>query len=318
MRHIGLFLAVVVVCGVAGAATIQDGLFVIDYPEGREDLARQTLSTLQKARQEFAIKLPAGDAPIHVLICGSLDDFGARTRRSYSQVEGVADSEQGSMVLKAPELRRKEFDYLGTVRHELVHVLLGRNTARENLPRWLNEGIAMVVGKDYRYESMFRVARAYLQGRLIDYRSLNFAFVAPHTDLEFGDAYAQSLSMTRFLIEQMGEAAFWEMVHSLKTDHFAHALESRTGLTPSAFYAKWKGTLWKVALVASLVSGFSVFQLMAFLLIAAYWRKHRRKLRVLRQWEEEEAEEQGGIFLASNLEDTEPPYPWEQTDEDER
>jgi len=300
--------------GFADAATFREGLFTIDYPAGDETLAHHTSAVLQAAQREFARRLPAGEQPVNIVICGSLAEFRARARRAQIPVEGVADPQKGWIVVKAPPIRQEALDYDGTVRHELVHVLLARNTDPAFLPRWLDEGIAMTVGKDFRYESMFRVARMYLQGRLIAYPSLNFAFVAPYTDLEFGDAYAQSLSMTRYLIDRMGEEPFWELVYALKKKDFPEALRTRTGLTPLSFYEQWRRSLWKVALISSLVSGFSIFQLMAGLVILAYWRKYRRGQQVLRQWEEEE--EDSTLFLGK-VEDAEPPYSWEDADEDE-
>jgi len=317
MRFWGILLALVA-SGTACAATLRGGLFEIEYADGEESLARKSLAVLQEAQREFAHRLPAGGEPVRVVICSTMGTFRIHARRlGRLPVEGIAQSEKGLIVVKAPGLRREALDYSGTLRHELVHVLLARNTDRAVLPLWLNEGIAMTVGKDFRWESMFRVARMYLYGRIIPYRELNFAFVAPHTGLEFGDAYAQSLSMTRFLIDRVGEATFWEMVYALNTMSFAEALQTKAGLSPGAFYREWRKSLWKVALVSSLVSGFSVFQLMAVLVIVAYWRKRRRGQQILRRWEEEEAEEGDVLLFPWELEDREPPYHWKESDEED-
>ena len=40
---------------------------------------------------------------------------------------------------------------------------------------------------------------------LVEYRHLDFAFLAPGDEMEFGDAYAQALSMTRYLRNRIGE-----------------------------------------------------------------------------------------------------------------
>lgn len=315
--RLGLALIVVLISCTVPAATITGGPFTVEYARGEEALAQRTLVVLEAALAEFAGRLPSGDAPIHVVVCATMQGFRRHAGRMGTRpVEGIARSAEGVIVVKAPGLRREAFDYEGTLRHELVHVLVARNANMAAVPRWLNEGIAMTVGKDFRWESMFRVARMYLQGRLIAYPELDFAFVAPETDLQFGDAYAQALSMTRFLRDRIGEETFWELVYAMRTEPFGAALRAKAGLTPLELYEEWRRTLWKVALISSLVSGFSVFQLMAVLVIVAYWRKRRRGKRLLMQWEKEEAEEDA-IMFPWQLEGTEPPYPWEESDEEE-
>jgi hypothetical protein len=68
---------------------------------------------------------------------------------------------------------------------------------------------------------------------------------------------------------------------------FGDAMRKHAGFGPANFYDDWVGSLWAVALVFWLVSGFSVFQLMAFMTIAAWWRKRRQGRRILERWDEE-------------------------------
>ncbi|MBX7255517.1 MAG: hypothetical protein K1Y02_04060 [Candidatus Hydrogenedentes bacterium] len=280
----------------AHALTLTDQNFVVHYNEPEEALAKRTLDVLVTASKEFESSLPAGPEPITVVVCGTIQEF-AQLARGYTMpnVLGLAFPERGLILLKSPELVREPADYRGTVRHELVHVLLARNVNMDNVPRWLNEGIAMVLSGEFRYESTARVAQMYLSGKTIDYRNLEYVFLAPGRELEFGDAYAQSLSMTRFLLRKLGEEEFWRMVHSLKTEPLSTALRTRLNMNEIEFYDAWVRSLWKFALVFSLVSGFSVFQLMALLTFAAYIRKRRRGQRLLREWETEEAEMYGDV-----------------------
>jgi hypothetical protein len=58
------------------------------------------------------------------------------------------------------------------------------------------------------------------------------------------------------------------LVRALKTTDFDEALPALTGLTPGVLYKSWRDSLWKVAVITSIVSGFSAFQLMAISLEA--------------------------------------------------
>lgn len=291
MRWLAAALAVfaVVVRSSADADIIESPPFRVAFPDEWRNLAHESLSILEESLHTYADRLPAGDAPILIFICGTHGEF-ARYAGSLSQlsVTGVALPDSGVIAVKTPDIAGGGSDYTGTLRHELIHVLLARNSGSGNLPRWLNEGIAMMVSGEHRIGSSVHVGQMYVQGRLIPYKELFFVFLEPGKELEFGDAYAQALSMTRYLHDQLGEDVFWRVVYATRSGTFGEALRAEAGISPTEFYDAWVRSLWRVALVFSLVSGFSVFQLMAILTIVAYLRKRRAGQRTLRAWEEEE------------------------------
>ena len=323
-RHAArLALACVLVCLASAASPggtneLSRGVLHVIYSAGDEALAAETLATLDKAIQEFDPRLPVGQDPIHVTICATQDAF-RRIAGEYgmARVGGIAKSPQGIIIVKAPYLA-PDGDFAGTLRHELIHVLLARNTDEANMPRWFDEGVAMVLSKELRWESGLRIARMYAMRRLIPYGELNFAFAPIGDETIFGDAYAQALSMTRYISKCTGPDRFWELVLSMKTIPFEDALRKYADLTPGTLYERWRRTLWKWAILTSVVSGFSIFQIGALLVILAYTRKHHHGRQVIRQWEEEENEPE--VFSWDKLE--EGPYPWEEEyiddDEDRR
>jgi hypothetical protein len=77
-------------------------------------------------------------------------------------------------------------------------------------------------------------------------------------------------------------------------------------VSPTDFYDDWVGSLWMVALVFSLVSGFTAFQLMAILTIVAYLRKRRKGQATLREWEDEEDGDTGWDDAETEL------TPWDE------
>lgn len=295
------------------AAELGRGPFRIHFEEGGEVLAQQSLAILEEGLDRFDLRLPPGPRPIDLHICQTFPEF-ERLGRSpgLARIEGFARAGEGLIVIKAPHLLGPQGNYAAILRHELIHVLLARNTDSDHLPRWLNEGIAMVLSGEYRWSSMFRLARMYAGGSIIDYHQLPFAFSSPGNEIVFGDAYAQSLSMTKHLKKRVGEDAFWAIVLELDTEPYPQALRRWTGLTPHALFDDWRDSLWMVALVSYSVSGVAAFQLMAILLVFAYLRKRRKGKRLVAAWEEDEEEDE--ILLPWQLEDRDPPYPWEEED----
>lgn len=282
-RRCCLALCALAAAWAADGAVIERGGVRIEYPAGAGTLAEQALATIERARDDFKDRLPNAPARIDVIVCGTVEEFaryaGPLSARS---VLGIAKPDRDLIVLKSPALVPPGTDFTGTVRHELVHILLEHNANTDNLPRWLNEGIAMRLSEEDRWQTRSQIASMYLNGRVLSYRDLDASFLDPGSEFEFGDAYAQALSMTEYLRDRLGDDRFWALVRSLDARTFGSAIEAELGVVPYDFWATWKSSLGWAAAVYSIVSGITLFQIMAVLTLAAYWRKRRRGQRLTR------------------------------------
>lgn len=297
-----------------GFDRLDAGVFRIYHRGADRAEAEHAASVLEAAVIELDGRLPTGDEPITLLLCSRAADFAA-VAGSYALVNigGIARSDESFMAVKTPALMPPPYHFDGVLRHELVHILLARNVNVDRLPRWLNEGLAMTLAREFRFASKWHVAQMYMRNAIIPYRALDM-HLRTGPELAFGDAYAQSLSMTRYLQRELGDEPFWALIHSLDERRFGEALEAELGLTPFAFWQAWRGTLWTAALVSSIVSGFSVFQLAVVLSLWVYWRKKRQQRAILDAWDAEEAEPP--VFTVWDLEDQDGPYPWEDDDDE--
>jgi hypothetical protein len=276
----------------AAPGRLEDGILSVEYWPGDEPLARESLAILREALSDFAGTLPSGDHPIEVTICRTLEQFQQRAGQySRAWVGGISRASGGQIVVKAPYLLGQPVDYEGLLRHELLHVLLARNTNEAYLPRWLNEGIVMVLSKENRWGSMARLARMYASRRLIPYHNLDFAFLPLGDEVLSSDAYAQALGMTRFLIRRLGEKRFWDLIRAMRDEPFEAALLRATGLKPGEFYNAWRDSMWVPAVIVAAGSVFTAFDIMILLVFVAWFRKRRRNLATLEQWKDEEATE---------------------------
>lgn len=275
------------------ADTLTGGPFIIDYHADDRKTAEESLADLLAARDEFAERLPLGDEPVRVRIAHNMNEFiGLSGIYAHVGVSGVARPDQSSIVLKSPRLRSISDDYRGTVRHELIHVLLHRNTDTERLPRWLNEGICMMLANEIRWESTIDVTRMHLTGQIIPLESLDRAFLAQGGDRQFGDAYAQALTMTRTLHDMLGDDAFWAVILGLKQQAFPEALITHGKITVDEFWREFDHGLWGISLVTTLRTG-SFWGVIAFLCLLAGLSRWWRNRRIMRGWEEEEATDSG-------------------------
>ncbi len=278
----------------AHAAVLEQGLFEIEHHPDDAEIAARSAEILEAALAELEAYLPAGADPIRVIISYTMDEFMVYARQFGNvSVSGVARSREGLIILKGPRLRIPGEDYRGTLRHELVHVLLFRNTTEAFLPSWLNEGLSMSLANEHRWGAPARVARMVLSRRLIKYSELNRVFSAPGNDTEFGDAYAQALSMTRYLRDTLGDAAFWAVVLGTREYPFAESLARFGNMSPREFWEGYQRSLWLVAVMSLLASG-SLFGPASIILIIAYFRKQAQNKKIVEGWDEEEAQAAGG------------------------
>ncbi len=314
---LGSCLVLLLLVSAAAGETLQRGVFLIHFDPADRELAEQSLEVLEAALPALARRLPPGPVPINVYLCATHREF-ARFAGSLARVNvgGIANPSRGLIAVKTPRLKPSGLDYEGTLRHELVHVLLERNVEIANLPRWLNEGIAMTLSREFRWGSAFIVGEMYLRGRILSYQDLGLVLDNAGREMEFSDAYAQSLSMTRFLVKYLGDDDFWRVIAALKTVPFGRALREQTDLDVHAFMNAWRNSLWRVALVSSVVSGFGVFQMAALLTVLAYIRKRRQGQRIVKAWQEDE-EEGGPVPHVWDQAERESQYPWEDKEEEE-
>jgi len=300
------------------AAVLSADLIQIEYQEGDEAIAQRSRDVLQQALSEFGKYLPHDNQPIRVIIAKTAPEFLKYARRYKSvNVSGGAQSEKSLIAVKAPYLLSPEADYTGALRHELVHILLHRNTDPDNLPRWLNEGIAMSLANEYRWARPLHVARMDKSNRNIEYRYLDYAFQVPGDEMEFNDAYAQALSMTRFMRDRLGDETFWAVVRGTREMSFGDSLRHYTGRSPRDLWEAYRRSLWKVALLGVLVSG-SFFAPAAILVVLVYFKKQRRNRAILDRWAAEEAADlPDGVEVFSWDKVTEDPDAWKQAPEEE-
>ncbi len=319
-----LLVMAVLLCRVCAAgadtekARLQRGLFTIDYPTSQQGAAERTLDILEEAVLEFTPMLPIGEQPVYVVLVDAPEEFDRyAVHFAGLEVSGLAQPGNGLIIVKAPRLRMPDSDYPGTLRHELVHLLLYRNVNERNLPQWLNEGLAMSLANEFYWQGMFTVARMFLQNRIIPLQRLDESFYSPSGQMEFNDAYAQSLSMTRYLRNLLGENVFWRVVLALRDTPFPQALHDIGGLSMDDLWAGYRRALWKYAIFATMASGF-FFQPAAILLIIAYLRYRRKSRRIYQRWAAEEAEQKatgGAVFRWEDV--VEDPDAWQRDPNDD-
>jgi len=155
---------------------------------------------------------------------------------------GVSYSELGVILIGVPENRLAWGKR--AVAHELSHVVIYQATYNPfgDIPRWLNEGLAMYAEGPLEQEYSSALQRAAAQGKLISLKSLASNFPADPAQATL--SYAQSYSVVKYLIDAYGRDKMAALLATFKEGStYDGALRKVYGLNTEELDAAWQASL---------------------------------------------------------------------------
>jgi hypothetical protein len=174
--------------------------------------------------------------------------------------------------------------------HEVAHVLIHRASGGRSVPRWFDEGLAMLAARSWRLRDETELALGLLSGPRVPLWKLDDLFLGDRRQVERG--YALSGTLVQDLLERYGPAVPRIVLARLaREDTFDEALRGATGATlvdiGETFYAR-QATLkrWIPILTSTAALWFAI----SLLAIVAAVRKRRRRVEL----EDEVAEGETG------------------------
>jgi hypothetical protein len=288
---------------VSGAA---DPLFSVEGAPS-ERLAEFVLQAADAALARLRARWPAPLPPVSTPLIwfDSMEALEAAAGRRVDGVLALADTARDRVLLNGPQLRQAGAGNLSrTLQHELVHLHFARAGVTQ-LPRWLEEGLAMRLAGERRWSDEWLLSAERLFGRVSDAEALWSHW--PDSPAFEQRAYRQAASLTEFFIQETfasgGERRLLRLI-----------LDPRDGpdfidrlwrpAYRGALYRRWlgQGGRWG-AMLSFVTSPTTLFGVVCVgLLIAAYVVKRRRVRAIAAGWAD-----QGPFFSQS---------PEEEDDED--
>lgn len=205
---------------------------------------------------------------------------------------GVAYPEIGLVLLTVkPVHPNSEHDLNEVFRHELAHVALEDAVGGRPIPRWFNEGFAVLASGETSYVRLQTLWTATVSDNLLTLQQMERTF--PADESQAGIAYAQAADVVRFLVRREEQHRFRGLVSRLRDgETMDSALLNSYGEDAAALESEWREevakryTFWPV-----LFSGTVIWAGTMGLFVMG-WRKKRRKAKqTLARWEREEAAE---------------------------
>jgi len=263
---------------------------LVEFDSADRDSAELVRSAIDTCWDKVAESVGANaeSPPVRVRVAASLDEFrNFAGEHDKTWIVGLASGSGSLIVLKPPRLVRDPLkSFRQTVRHELTHIMLSRASNLQNMPRWLNEGVAMRVSGEMARKSEWIISRAVLRGAVIPLDELDERFPAAHERASL--AYAESLKAVNYIVEQYGDEALLELIRSLRDEDFDTALAATIGLDIHTLSERWVKSVRKSPYVVTLIAGSFSLWLMTVLAIVAFLRKGQLARRKQWEWEMEE------------------------------
>ncbi len=184
---------------------------------------------------------------------------------------------RAEIYLRAPRVRAGTARPLEQVLdHEITHVLVGQRFHGAQVPRWLHEGLAQVVAKEYSAETTSAISRGMLGDNLLSLDDLVAGF--PHDPLRAHLAYAQSADLVAFIRNTYGEESLRVLVRELAGGRPVRAaFREATGEGLDEVDQAWRSRLESSKLwFPSLVGDGAWWGLGGVLLLLGYLRVRRR------------------------------------------
>jgi hypothetical protein len=210
-------------------------------PEACEALRRQLQQTwLGTAGAEWS---PRCDVVLHPTVAGYVRELGPASRQS----SGCAsiDIQKGKVLKRRIDLRADADDWMiSALPHELTHVVLAERFATKQIPRWADEGMA-ILSEPVGRQGVRRSAMERALDKAPRYTAADLIALADYPAGAQRDAfYGQSASLVAFLIERESPERFLEFVELGQKQGFERALSEVYALrTLADLDSRWRPQL---------------------------------------------------------------------------
>jgi len=243
-----------------------------------EALAEQTPLRVRDIDRTAGLPIPAH---IDVVLAPTFEIFAAAqpgTPPVWAAGTAYASRAEVYLRTRMPRTGQDPIDQVYV--HELVHVLLGRSFRSGQPPRWLNEGLARLLAREFRPAEQMELTRAALAGGLLSLESLTEGW--PRASRRASLAYAQSVDFTAYLSD-LGDDVLPRLIAELAAgEPLEETIEELTGSNLADLEGAWSRRIsfWHAFLPVVGGSGFLWGIASAIFGVAAFRKRRSVKRRI--------------------------------------
>jgi len=219
---------------------LNEGNVTIYWHRGTRSFARELMAAAQQALTRLTEDTGAYlEKPVKLYIYANAQDLREAMIYPQEWTGGVAFTRHGVIAIG---IASGTLDWgKRAVAHELAHLVNHQMTFNPygDLPRWLDEGLAMYAEGQLKLEFEYFLDEAITEESLIPVRSLSSPFSAYAGQSYL--SYAQSYSLVEFLIDNYGQEKMLQLLNTFKRGiDYDTALEKVYGFDMDGLDALWR------------------------------------------------------------------------------
>lgn len=178
------------------------------------------------------------------------------------------------------------------LRHEVAHVLISRAAAGRTVPRWFDEGLAMDVERQRRWQDQTQLFYQLVTGGETDIQYLDRLFAGGENAQT--RAYALAGAFVHDLLSQHGPETAKDILMRVHSGAgFDNAFSAVTGSSPSHAEAEfWRRQRIWTSWVPIISSNTTVYLGVTLLALLSIYVRHRRNRKMEEEWAKEEEQEE--------------------------
>ncbi|MEX2113843.1 MAG: hypothetical protein WD845_11695 [Pirellulales bacterium] len=172
---------------------------------------------------------------IHPTAASYLAEVGSAGRSTVASA--LVQREAGRIALRRIDVRDTSHGAFG---HELAHVVLADRFTREPLPRWVDEGIAILADSADKQRRHARDFAEALSNRA-EFRLVELVAMEDYPPAgRWGAFYGQSASLVSFLVQQAGEQQFLDFVAAALESGYQQGLRETYDMSIAQLERRWR------------------------------------------------------------------------------
>ena len=280
--------------GAAESVRIEHGVRVTFEPADAP-FVEHVLGIVQEASPHLraTLGLPSADT-IHVHIAPTQEDFLTYTPGAIPDWgAGYAVPHRRLVVLRSPRITGTYDGSDELVVHELAHVMLHSALRGADIPRWLDEGFAMHMAREWGFWDRASLVVAVVSGNLVSLGAIQGVNKFPEHRAQL--AYQESALAVQYILQRYGEAGLHTLFDGLRrTGSIDQASFDAFGVSIVGFERDWLAFMernygWRMLLGESLT--LVIAPLFGVLCLLAFLQLKRRRKATLRRWAREEEDD---------------------------
>lgn len=270
------------------AVSTRVDIFKIQAPD--EDLLRRTSAVMVAARVDLEKLLGSKiEDTINVFIADNRHDFDTATFGGVPDWGvGVAVASKRLIAVMSPAGQNYDQPFSEILRHELAHIALHYRTDGNRIPRFLNEGIAMLFAHQWGFNDELTLARAKLTGSYLSLTEIDEVNILKTGQAHI--AYAQSYQAVKYIMDTFGPQTLAQILDGFRAGYDRdHVFQEVLGTDFAGFDKMFAVYLSNHYHWIMLFTDPNILWIgLALLFVVGFLLVRKRRKNVYKKWEEEE------------------------------